>query len=239
MPLIPYPNIPQLPGVPQLNRSPAFPPGPPPALGGAIALGRLALALLSKPVWGIFRDDPPVTTPSDDDGTPTVVVRGNPRPVIVPDSIREFSSKNEWQVSDYPVEQGGFASYNKVNNPFEVQLRLTKGGSLNDRKEFLKQIDAVAGDTRLYRIVTPEKVYPSVNITRVDNRRVEQNGAYFLSQVDIYFREIRFVAAEYTSTAANTANAIDPAALPPINTGAIQAVEVPPSVEISLLEGIP
>ena len=49
MPRYQFPNVPQLPGVPQVNRSLAFPAGPPPQVGGAVALGRLALALVSKP----------------------------------------------------------------------------------------------------------------------------------------------------------------------------------------------
>jgi len=229
MALIPFPNVPKLPGVPQLHRSPAFPAGPPPALGGVIAIGRLLQAFLAKPLWGIFSDTPPqVNTPTDD--LPTVTVRSSSTPVVVPDSIREFNFKNAWDVSDYPVQQGSFASYNKVNNPFEIQVRLTKGGTLRDRTTFLNQIAAIAGTTDRYKIVTPEKTYLSCNVTRWEVARREAQGAYFLTEVDVFFREIRFVTAEYTSTGANTAAAIDPAALPPVNTGAVQSLELPSNV---------
>lgn len=238
MPLIPFPNVPKLPGVPQLNRSPAFPAGPPPALGGVIALGRLLLAFLSKPQWGIYADDPPrVNAPTDD--LPTVTVRANNPPVVVPDSIRRFAYKNEWNVSDFPIQNGGFASYNKVNNPFDITLRMTKGGTLKQRTTFINQLTDIAGTTSLYKIITPEKTYFSCNVIGFSIVREEQRGAYFLAEVDVSFREIRFVNAEYTNTAQDTANAVDPSALPPVNTGAVQATEIDARSSVAAaLEGV-
>lgn len=232
MALIPYPDIPRLPGVPQLNRSPLFPPGPPPVLGAVIALGRLFQALFSKPVWGIYRDRGAdiATAPASADGLAEVTVRAQERPVVVPDSIREFAYKQEWALSDFPVEEGGFASYNKVNSPFMVQLRLTKGGSLQDRKTFLEQIEAVAGTLDLYKIVTPERTYLKCNISRYEITRREGHGAYFLTEVDLFFTEIRIVTAEYTSTAQNTKNAVNPAATPPVNNGTVSATPPPTSL---------
>lgn len=229
MPRIPFPNVPKLPGVPQINRSSAFPAGPPPVLSGVIAVGRLLLALFSKPLWGIYKNDPPKVE-EPDDGIPTVTVRANASPVVVPDSIREFGFKNEWVVSDYPIQEGSFTNYNKVNQPFEIQLRLTKGGSLKDRKDFLAQIEAIAGTVDLYKILTPEKTYLSCNVTRFEVSRREARGAFFLTEVDVFFREIRFVTAEYTSTAQNTQNAIDPSAKPPSNVGAVQPQPAPPTL---------
>lgn len=230
MSLIPFPNVPQLPGVPQLNRSSAFPAGPPPVLGGIVALGRLLQAFTSKPVWGIYKNDPPkVNTPADD--LPTVTVKANATPVVVPDSFREFTFDNEFNVSDFPIQQGGFGSVNKVDNPFEIQLRMTKGGTLRDRTTFIKAIETIAHTTDLYKILTPEKTYLSVNVTRYRIARREAQGAYFLTEVDIFFREIRFVTAEYTSTAANTINALNPDDLPPVNTGAVQALAVPVNLD--------
>lgn len=231
MPTIPYPNVPKLPGVPQLNRNPSFPPGPPPALSSVIALGRLLQALLSKPAWGIYKNAPAggavtVTIGGQTVTAPPTAARAS-APVVVPDSFREFNYENEWNVSDFPIQEGGFGSVNKVNNPFDIQLRMTKGGSLRDRTAFLKSIEAIAGDTNLYKIVTPEKVYPSVNVTRFKIRRSEQQGAYWFSEVDLFFREIRFVVAEYTSTSTNTVNALNPEDLPPVNTGDVQATPVP------------
>lgn len=237
MPLIPFPNIPKLPGVPQLNRSLQFPAGPPPALSGVIALGRLALALLQQPKWGIYANDPPRVDDAGDDGLQTVTVQSRATPVVIPDSIRTFDYSNEWNVADFPIEQGGFASYDKVNNPFEVTLRLTKGGSLRGRTDFIAQIEAIAGSLSLYKILTPEKTYLNCNVISWKMRRQEQQGAYFLAEVDITFREIRFVVAEYTTTAANTQDAKEPAAQGPTNIGSVAATTAPPAV-VTSAEGV-
>jgi hypothetical protein len=107
---------------------------------------------------------------------------------------------------------------------------LYKGGTKEARKRFLDSLDAIAETLTLYDIVTPEKTYLGVNVVRVENSRRGARGAYFLSEVDVYFREVRTITATYTNNSSLTIQAIDPDALPPVNTGAVQALEVPPSV---------
>lgn len=219
MPRYQYPDVPQLPGVPQVNRSSAFPAGPPPVLAGALALGRLVLALLQKTQWGIYRDTSADPLPVDDDGLQVVTVTGKSVPVLVPDSFRTFNYNQEWSVTDAPTEEGGFASYNKINNPFDVVVRLTKGGSRRERTEFLEKLDALGNSLDLLKLVTPERTYLSMNIVRYAIRREEQRGAYWMSEIDVYFREIRTVQSEYTSSASSTQNARAPAATPIVNGG--------------------
>jgi hypothetical protein len=229
MPRYPYPNVAQLPGVPQLNRSTQFPASTPPQLGGALALGRLAQAFLQKSLWGIFRDfslDPPERDPTTGEVIPVVTVGATP-PVIVPDSFRTFNFKNEFDVTDAPTEQGGFASYNKVNNPFELVLRMTKSGSRRDRDQFLETLDKIARSLDLYKVVTDVRVYEHLNVTRYEIRRDEASGAHWLSEVDVYFREIRIVTSEYSSTATNTTNAKTPGASPTVNVGTVNPGPAP------------
>lgn len=200
-----FPNVQQLPGVPQLNRAIGQIPGPVLALGTTI-LRNLWPSNPAQPTWGILDQ--------------------NNNRVITPDSILNFDNRNEWRLSDYPVQNGGFAPYNKVFIPFEVSVRLCKGGSLADRTEFLKQIAAIAGDTNFYNILTPEKTYLNVNITRYEVTRRGKEGAYFLSEVDVYFRQVNQQSAQYSATAANTTNAQNPAATPSVNQGNVQPTAV-------------
>lgn len=223
MALIPkpqFPNVPKLSGVPQLLRSPQFPPAPPPIVGVAAALGRLWQALFSQPSWAIYKHQEAQAVTQE--GVETVTVVGERVPVVVPDSFLEFGYRNEYTVSDYPVQNGGFASYDKVANPFEIVLRLSKGGTQNARKEFLDSIDAIIGTLDLYDILTPEKTYLNVNVLRFEIVRRGNRGAYFFAEVDLYFREIRQVAATYSTTSTITENAQDPSALPVTNVGTVQ-----------------
>lgn len=224
MPRYPFPNVPQAPGVPQVARSPLFPNTTPPALGTALALGRLVLALTRDSGWGIYLDTSQDPLERDEDGLQVVPVVGEPDPpVVIPDSFREFGYRQEWSVTTAPTEQGGFATYNKVNNPFETQVRLIKGGSLRERTEFLESIARIAGDLRLYKIVTPEKTYFGCNIMRYEVTRKEASGAYFLAEVDIFFTEIRSVVSEYTQTTFDTNRAKEASAEPIKNVGLVQA----------------
>jgi len=202
MPIIPkslFPNVPNLPGVPQLNRANNV-------INTVMLVARGIAAIIgtgsTQFQWGIYNAANQLA--------------------VTPDNIINFDNRNEWDTSDFPVEEGSFASYNKVTLPFENSVRLTKGGSLSDRQAMLDQISTIAGDTNLYTIVTPEKSYQNCNILRYEVTRRAQSGAYYLQEVDIYFRQILQVNAQYSTATTSTANAQNPAALPTVNQGNVQ-----------------
>lgn len=211
LPIIPvslYPQVPNLPGVPQLVRSGLNQPPNNVTLGSSVQ-SSLGGSVQAGPTWQILD--------------------ANFNPVVVPDSFLNFDIRAEWKLSDYPVQQGSFASYNKVVVPFESSVRFSKGGNLSARAAFLNSIDAIAGDTNLYTIVTPEQSYPSANVTRKEVTRRGAEGAFFLCEVDVFFRQILESSPQYSSTAADTSNAQDPAALPAQNNGTNQpSNNVPP-----------
>lgn len=209
IPVPPFPFVPALSGVPQLVRSALNQPPNTVSLGTGALQQQLAAAQQNVFPWGVY----------DDQGNQT----------LKPDSILNLDNRNEWKLSDYPVQVGSFASYNKVIVPFEVSLRFSKGGDLGSRAAFLKSIDDIAGDTNLYSIVTPERTYLNVNITRYEVTRRGAEGAYFLCEVDVFFRQILQVTPQYSSTAANTSNAQNPAAVPPVNQGTLQPSNAVPT----------
>lgn len=204
-----FPTVPALPGVPQLVRQSLLSAQAAllpiqAVLDTGLLIKELALLAASRPqTWGVFDS--------------------NGNKVIDPDSIFAFSDRAEWRLLDYPVEDGAFGTFNKVIVPFENSVRMNKGGSLSDREEFLTSIDNIAGDTNIYQIRTPEKSYLSVNIMRRELIRRSSEGAYFL-EVDLTFRQIQQRTPQYSSTSTNTANAQNPAAVPPVNQGNVQLV---------------
>jgi hypothetical protein len=224
IPKPPFPNVPKLPGVPQLARSPQFPPAPAAVVSLGLALGRLWQSIFAQPQWAIYKANPVRKAADGLDEVPVVSER---TPVVAPDSFGEFGYRNEWVVSDFPVQDGSFASYNKVAQPFEIYVRMYKGGSKEARKRFLDSIEAIAGTTDLYDIVTPEHVYLNVNVIRFEVARRGERGAFFLSEVDLYFREIRQVSATYTTTAVTTEHAQNSSAADVVNTGVVQPQPIP------------
>jgi hypothetical protein len=233
MPRYPYPDVPKLPGVPQVNRSNAFPAGPGPQVAGVLALGRLTLSLLSPPSWGIYEDttDTDVEELRADNATRPPndqlidIVKAAPQPVLVPDSFRELNYENEFALSDAPTEAGGFASYNKVATPFEITLRLTKGGTLTERTKFLDAAETLSRSLKLYKIVTPERTYIRCNAMSFKLRRKEAKGAYFFGECDLTFREIRAVTTFSTADGLVTEKAKQPSAFPTKTRGTVRAIE--------------
>lgn len=213
-----FPNVPRLPGVPQVRRSPLFPANPGPIIGTGVALGRLWEALTAQPTWGVFRQQDPAT---DENGVQTVTVRGNLQPVVTPDSVLDFGYRNDYDVADYPVQDGGFVNYNKVSLPYEASVRFSKGGTKEERRQFLAQLEDILVTTDLFYILTPERTYVDVNPIRLEVVRRGASGAYFLTEVDLFFREIRSVKAQYTNTAVATENAQNPSAQPVDNNGTV------------------
>lgn len=167
------PAVPNVLGVPRLSSY---------SIGDAVLLvadGILASLFSSSPSWGIFR---------------------NGLPVIDSDSTVSFELKQDFPISDYPVEKGGFQSYNKVQLPTDIRVSVAGGGSDASRQVFLASIDAVMNTTDVYDVVTPEKVYTGYNFSHRDFRRTAHNGVGLIT-VDLWLIEIRATAtANFQST---------------------------------------
>jgi Dit-like tail protein len=164
----------------------------------------------SGPVWGVF----------DQDGTE----------ILVAESILSFDYRNDWNVSNYPQEKGAFASYNKVNNPYDVRLRISQGGTEDQRTAFLAAAQTVADSLDLYDVVTPEATYSNCNIVHIDYHREQHEGATRIA-LDVWFQEIRQVSADVGMAEDNTQSINSPDA---IIAGQVQAL-VPTVAQIRTL----
>lgn len=198
-----------IPGIPQLPPSVVTPVVT--LLASEAISSLLWRASMSPPSWGVFDD------------------QGNQ--VLFPDSVLEFSNRQEYEISNFPVQAGSFASYNKVIQPFLVQLRFSKGGTQDDRSAFLQALDSLAQSIDLFTITTPERVYLNVNLERYEVIRRGAKGAYFLTEVDAYFTQVLQVQPQYTTTAVQLPNASTSSAEPVSNVGSVQST-TPTSQEL-------
>jgi hypothetical protein len=103
-------------------------------------------------------------------------------PLAVPDSWGSFSARYESQVSDYPVETGAFALYNKVRRPQNVQCTLIKTGSDLARFSWLTAIQQTEAQfpTRLYTIVSPQAIFIDYTLTGAQYETRNDKGANML-----------------------------------------------------------
>lgn len=164
-----YPDVPFAPGVPPVLRT--IPPaGTVPPTVDALTKDAPGLTDGSLVRWGVFSQK----------GTLA----------LEPDSITAVEYQREFRIPDYPIEQGGFESYNKVATPYDLRVTMTKGGKLSERKAFLDQVELILASLDLFTIITPERSYPNVNMVRTDYRRNAVNGATLLT-VELQAIEIR------------------------------------------------
>lgn len=241
MPLIPYPDVPSYPGVPALVRSANIPPQIQLALGEISTV--LAAAAQSPFQWGIF----------DLQGNQLGAVGGNSNSLfqaIVNSaktsllnalgqaggsgsatvlSTNSVEASRETRVSDFPVEAGQFATYNKVQLPGETSVVLVLGGSQSDRSSFLNQIDVAIQTTTQYFVVTPETVYGPATVERYNLIRRADRGATLLA-VEVVLKEIRQVSASFSTVQTPINQPQNPASTPQTNSGLVQPQAPPQSV---------
>ena len=187
---IPYPDVPNLPGVPPVNRAGQQ------AIGAGLAVAaelyQLYKDLKNTPpkypkqkdnfsVWGILYA-------SDEKISYNVKVRKlTGTYALEPDSFVKFEYKKDNKIPNYPIEQGSFQTYNKVSLPYEIKLVVTKNGSISP---FIVKINELVNSTTLLTIVTPDAVYKTTNLIHFDYRKEARNGAVLLIG-ELTFQEVR------------------------------------------------
>lgn len=201
MPSPTYPNVPVTQGVPPVRRGPSNSGLQPEQRQTRDSSG---VERAARDQWGVFGEGGAL--------------------VLEPDNIAAVGYSAEYRTADYPIEQGGFETYDKVALPFETRVVMSKGGRLADRQAFLTKLEAIKGDRKLYSVVTPEATYRNVNIVRVQLDRAADHGATLLT-VEVGLREIR-QSATAAFTSSRTASGADAR-----DNGSVQAKPTDQSAE--------
>jgi hypothetical protein len=220
MPLIPFPDIPNLDGVPAIPRSSKYP-----------ATVRATLGLLQGMIWRIAQvntrwgiwdsNGKALGDPSKITGLSGNALEAAGLGSTL--SVGSLDYAKEMRISDFPVEQGSFSSYNKVETPATPKVILCMQGTENDRRSFLDAIDTACKSTDLYRVVTPELTYFNYSIENYSYSRSNSRGTTLLI-VEITLREVRQVSAIYSiANAGNLDAPKDVGASLQIDNGKVQA----------------
>jgi len=164
------------------------------------------------------------------------IFNGDGTPVIVGDSVLAFQYARDSNISMYPVEDGGFAAYNKVQTPFGVRFSFTKGGTDSERTDFLNDVKIAQDTLELFQGITSDKSYSNITIDHVDYRKTSRHGVQLLI-VDVWCVEVRqapplqFSNSNSTEAATDPApivSAIEPQANNSINNGTVQGIAPTP-----------
>jgi hypothetical protein len=166
MSLINYPDVPNLPGVPAINRSSAGY-----VAAGLTILGEILPLSTFGLNWGITFLD----------GTSA----------LTPDSFVSYEYKEEYRIPNYPTELGGFLNYNKVALPFDIKITVTcSGNGKMTTTEFLQRLYYLLETTTFISIITPDISFLVTNLIHIDYKKEATNGATMII-ANLWFQEIR------------------------------------------------
>lgn len=225
MPLIPFPDVPDYPGVPPIVRSAV---SSTPVNIALNSLGSILLSAVQSPTqWGIF----------DQKGNQlggvaglTLVENFTTQPKVL--STFSFDYMKETRISDFPLEAGSFANFNKVEMPATPVVTLALSGTEEDRSAFLLAIDMACKSTDLYNVATPEFTYTNYSLVRYRYSRRAERGATLL-MLELSMEEVRTVSAAY-SKVSPTANPQSASAVPQSDSGNVQ----PKTPDVSTLQSL-
>ena len=146
------------------------------------------------------------------------------------DSVIKIDYRHEMKIADFPIERGAFASYNKVQVPFDIRISFAIGGARGGagggngsgvaaREQFLSQIEKAVQSLNMYIVCTPEAIYPQANLTHMEYSRESRRGLNLLV-VEVWVQEVRLPeGAAFTDMNAGRSATY----LPGVNTGGQQA----------------
>lgn len=227
---IPFPKVAQAAGVPNLARSAAV---TAPTIG-ALALGAAETALWAVlqqgNKWGVFESKTGKAlysaTPFGTSGAAATALSAFGGPTL---SVLEVTYTKEMKTADFPVESGGFASYNKVETPATPTVTFGFTGSEAERKAFQDAVDAAVKSVTLYDIYTPEKNFTNHQVEAYRFGRTAEKGATLIT-ITLMLKEVRQVTAVTTTATPVTRSAANPGATPSQSAGKVQPKTPAPSL---------
>lgn len=212
--VMPILNIPLFPNVP-------LAPGVPPVFRDAAADAEAYAAILTADADYVARQET---------ARRWGIVNQSGAYVLEPDSTVSVAYNRDSRILTYPVEGGGFRSYNKVQMPFEPVVTLSKGGKLTDREAFINKLEELVSSYELYNFITPEHTFLNVNIERIAYDRRSDRSAGMIT-VDVFMKEVRVTGvSEFINT-------VSPDGTAERNAGPVQVSELSDEEKARFMSG--
>ena len=115
--------------------------------------------------------------------------------------VMELEMTAEGKVVSTPIEQGSFASYNKVEEPAAIRATLAVEGELVNLQTVVDKLFELKKNTTLVNFVTPIREYNDFTVEKLSYQQAAEKGVNVL-YVDINLVEIKEVEPQYTDTKA-------------------------------------
>lgn len=176
----------------------------------AIGQGQLWQLLTLQPIWGIYEA-----------GSSTTLA-------VEVTSVQDVSISEESDVPDYRLQTGSFASYNKVVQPKEISMTITKSGSDTERQAFVTWLQQNVNQPTVFDILTADAVFQNLTLKAYDYDRTADNGMDLVI-AQCQFLEVREAPEQYYDAQqgmASTQNTGDADAIPTVHE---KKVEIKPA----------
>lgn len=105
--------------------------------------------------------------------------------------------KHSGKVVNAAVEQGSFASYNKVEEPISLTYTIGISGTDEELGEVLDNLSEWQSGTDLFIVVTPCDSFQDLNLTAYNYGHKRENGVGVL-WLELQFQQIKQVESEST-----------------------------------------
>lgn len=143
-------------------------------------------------------------------------------------AIFELQIRCGGTVVSSPIEAGSFISYNKTNEPMEINATLAFSGSDSFLQSVLDSLNTLKTSVTTFSIQTPLYEYENLTLQNYDYSMRREDGRGVL-YVNALFLEIREVQVLYTDTETITeTDSKDPSAVSNVNGGLKQAQQPSP-----------
>lgn len=158
-------------------------------------------------------------------------------PLTIADSWGEITLRfADFQTSDYPVEDTGYTSANKVRRPDGVDLVLIKTGVDLSRATWLEAIRSQIDADKLarYHVITPEGIFQNLTITRLSKQTRSDRGSNML-YLELQLTEV----PQITTSSLIGDKAVDPESGPTAEVGRVYPTATSPQTASLAQTGAP
>ena len=129
----------------------------------------------------------------------------NSLPVLEFTSFISLDAGNASKITDYPVEAGSFATYNKIVTPNELTVTLAIQGDSYKLQNAIDILNTLCNEAQIVNIVSPYTYYKGYSLESFDYSFNQTDGVGILI-TPLNFKEIRQVQAAYTNSIRFTKN---------------------------------
>jgi hypothetical protein len=115
-------------------------------------------------------------------------------------SFIEIDYGNGGKALEYPIEEGSFADYNKVQDSKEIRVTLATQGTDAEFNDILAKLEDYQSKAVKLSIATPSDFYEGYTLENLSYVRAVDRNANMLT-VELVFKEVREVKTQVTTGA--------------------------------------